>query len=617
VRFVYVTVLIALLAACPGRGTRKTLVPDVPQNGDAQARSRFNQAVSTFKKDGAVTSTEFREIIDDFPEDPIVPWAQLYAGIAAVKERKLDIASKELQDLIDNEGTDKGLRTRAQLFLGITKNYQGDSENALKLLKLGEKAIEGDSERYEYLAAVAYAFAGSERPLASLPFFDQLYPHVTPTERALIVSRVEEVVAAADPNTLKRLFDEIDDRKGPSMAAIASRLAIVLEQQGKPNDAKQMRDAAAPARAAVGLPKTIGEMAPSSSGGDSGLIGAVLPLGGNANRVGEAAVAGLGLAAGIADGKGVAAVEVRAANDGGAASLAVEDLAKANVIAIIGPIESDLVEQAAQRAEGLGVPLLSLGARPEKVAAGRFVFHVRHSAEARARALAARAISKGVTKFAVLAPDSGYGKSVTAAFVDEVTKNNGTITKTIMYPKDTKSFGSFAKKLGDGFQSVFVPEEADKLGLITPALAATGSVPKPLGTKKISGGGHPILLMSTAEGLSGDYINIAGRQSEGAWFAPGYYPDDQDPAQKQFLDRYIAAYAKAPSVTEAYAYDAALLAASASSGGRAALASTLARATLTGVTGTFQFDPDHRRADPGVIYAVVNDNNVVAIRVLK
>jgi ABC-type branched-subunit amino acid transport system substrate-binding protein len=308
---------------------------------------------------------------------------------------------------------------------------------------------------------------------------------------------------------------------------------------------------------------------------------------------------------------------VRAANDGGAASLAVEDLAKANVIAIIGPIESDLVEQAAQRAEGLGVPLLSLGARPEKVAAGRFVFHVRHSAEARARALAARAISKGVTKFAVLTPDSGYGKSVTAAFVDEVTKNNGTITKTITYPKDTKSFGSFAKKLGDGFQSVFVPEEADKLGLITPALAATGSVPKPLGTKKISGGGHPILLMSTAEGLSGDYINIAGRQSEGAWFAPGYYPDDQDPAQKQFLDRYIAAYAKAPSVTEAYAYDAALLAASASSGGRAALASTLARATLTGVTGTIQFDPDHRRADPGVIYAVVNDNNVVAIRVLK
>jgi len=86
--------LLALLTACP-RGTRKTPMPDVPQTGDAEARSRFQSARAKFNKDGG-GAAEFREIIEDYPDDPIVPWAQLYAGIAAVKERKYDAAAKTL-----------------------------------------------------------------------------------------------------------------------------------------------------------------------------------------------------------------------------------------------------------------------------------------------------------------------------------------------------------------------------------------------------------------------------------------------------------------------------------------------------------------------------------------
>jgi len=613
-RGAYVLLLVLLLAACP-RGTRKTLVPDVPQSGNAEARSRFQQARARFLQDGT-GSGQFRAIIEDFPEDPIVPWAQLYAGIAAVKERKFDVAAQALGEVVGAE-VQPGLTARAELFLGITKNYQGAWAAALPLLKRGEQAIEGDAERTEYLAAVAYATAASDQPLAALRWFDALYPRVTPTERALIVGRVEELVAAADPAVLARIFDELDDRKGPSMAVVASRLVVIAEQAGRASDAARLREIAAPARVAVGLPRTIDAAAVAAGGGgDTGLVGAVLPLAGARARIGEAAVAGLGMAAGVSDGKAVAAVEVRSALDPAAAALAVEELAKANVVAVIGPIEGDAVDAAAQRAEGLGVPLLSLAARPEERTRGRFVFHLRHSAEQRARALAQRALAKGVTTFAVLAPESGYGKSVSAAFTDEVQKGRGTIVKTVTYPKDTKAFGAFAKKLGTGWEGVFVPEDADRLGLITPAIAASGNVPRPVGTKKVSGG-RPVLLLSTAEGLTGTYVADAGRQSEGAMFAPGFYPDDQDATQKPFLDRFIAAYGRAPGVTEAYAYDAAQLAASAASGGRTALASAVARGQLVGLTGTIQFDPDHRRADPGVVYTVVVDGGVYAIRVAK
>src|SRR4051812_45584459 len=217
-RFLVVIALVLSLGACP-RHTRKTLVPDVPQNGAVEARTRFAEAKAKFLRDGRNTD-EFRQIAEDFPDDPITPWAHLYAGIAAVKARQFDAAIKALQATVDADV--EGLGVRAQLFLGIAYNYAGNPGKAVPLLRAGEKAIENDDERTEYLAALAYATSMGEQPLAALPVFDQLYSRVTPTEKALIVERVGELVAAANPDTLRRLYDEIDDKKGPSMAHVAS-----------------------------------------------------------------------------------------------------------------------------------------------------------------------------------------------------------------------------------------------------------------------------------------------------------------------------------------------------------------------------------------------------------
>ena len=614
VRAVALLTLVVALAACP-RGTRKTLVPDVPQNGDASARARFAEAKAKFLRDGRNTD-EFRQIAEDFPGDPIAPWAQLYAGIAAVKARQFDIAIRALKSTVDAD-VDAGLTARAELFLGIANNYGGDPKPVLGQLKQGEKAIENDDERTEYLAALAYATALGERPLSSLPVFDQLYVRVSPTEKALIVARVLEVVATADPETLKRLYDEIDDKKGPAMAAVASRLALLADQAGKHDD--HLAERAASARVAVGLPKTIGETPAASSGGgragNAGLVGAVLPLGGKQNRVAEAAAAGLGMAAGVSDGRGIAAVEVRSAMDADASAVAVEDLARNNVIAIVGPIDSSAVDAAGRRAESLQLPLLSLSTAAEKNAGSTYVFHMVHSGEARSRALAQRALAKGVKKFAVLAAENGYGRAMTAAFKDEVEKGGGALVSTVTYKAETKSFAGFTAKLSGDWDAVFVPAQADTLGLIAPALAATGKIPKPLGTKKVIGG-KAILLLSTAENLTAAYLTDAGRHSEGAFLAPGYYPDDQDPASKAFLDRFIAAFGRAPGFLEAYAFDAVQLAAAAGTNGRAALAATLAKGELAGLTGTIRFDQDHRRADPGVLYTVVEETSgVFAIRV--
>ena len=619
VKHALIALALLVLAACP-RQTRKTLVPDVPATGDAQARSRFMEAKNRFLRDGT-QAQEFKQIAEDFPNDPIVPWAELYAGIAAVKAREFAEAERQLSSVIASN-TNPGLTARAELFLGITKNYAGDPATARKLLARAEPAIENDDERTEYLAAFAYATAASERPLGALPIFDQLFPRVTPAERALIVQRCQELVQSLDRNTLERLFDELPDRRGPAIAAVGSRLVIFYDQAGDTARAQQMRDNMVPTRHAVGLPRTITEteVGPvTGGGGQAGLLGAVVPLGSSrANRVAEQAVAGLGLAAGASDGKGIVAIETRAAVDKASSAEAVDALARLNVIAIVGPIDNASVDGAASRAESLGVPLLSLATTAEQRATGRFVFHVRHSPEHRARMLAQRALARGVVKFALLSPDTPYGKGISAAFADAVKQGGGVIVTTVTYPGTAKSFAKEAVALKKGWDAVFVADEASRLGLIAPALAAAGNLPKAMPWPKKMKTGRPVLLLSTAEGLDASYLADAGRHSEGALFAPGFYPDSADAAHKPFIDRFVAAYGRQPEATEAYAYDAAQLAAAAGAHGRGALAAAIAKGQLQGVTGAIRFDGDRRRSDPGVIYTVVAEaEGAFAIRVAQ
>lgn len=601
-------------------------MPEAPSTGNAEARARFQEARAKFLRDGTETP-EFGRIAAEFPDDPIAPFAELYAGISAAKARKFADAQAQLEHAIAKVAArkaDPALAVRAELFLGIVLSYQGQHAAALAHLATGKPAIADDAERGEFVAAVAYSTAAGPHPLEALAAFDQLWPTATPVERAAIRARVARIVAGAEPEALRRAFDGLADRKGVAIALVASRLALLADAAGRGGEAEKLRELAGPARVAVGLPRAIapdedaGAASEGPSGpGDRGLIGAVVPLGGKQARLGEDAVAALGLAGGVADGKALAAVEVRGAADPEAAAGALDELVRANAIAVIGPIDGPSVDAAAARADAAQLPMLSLATRPEERAKGPYVFHLRHSAEARARALADRAAAKGVKQFAVLAPESGYGKAVGAAFEGELAKQGGTVVVHVTYPADTKSFATVAKKLAEArWDGVFVPEQADKLGLITPALAAAGKIPKPVGTKKVKGG-QPVLLVSTAEGLSATYLTDAGRHSEGALLAPGFYPDDQDPATKPFVERYVATYGHAPGATEAYAFDGAQLATGAGAGGRAALAGQLAKGEWIGVTGTIKFDADHRRADPGVVYTVVDEAGGFAIRVAR
>src|SRR5262249_9332446 len=164
----------------------------------------------------------------------------------------------------------------------------------------------------------------------------------SPTQRAVILARLEQVVAAADPTKLAGVYADIADRKGPSVAVVGSRLVLIKEGNGDAAGAAKLRADLAPVRMALGMPRVISESESGPAkggGGDAGLIGAVLPLGSTKyDEIAQRSVEGLGLAAGAPTGKGVAAVETRAAGDGTSSAEMVDQLARANVIAVVGPL---------------------------------------------------------------------------------------------------------------------------------------------------------------------------------------------------------------------------------------------------------------------------------------
>lgn len=605
-----ILVVALVLAACP-KPHRRTLVPEVPTSGDATARQRFLAARDALARGADGQTEEFKAIADAYAGDPVEPFALLYAGIAAQQGGEAAGAVESLTKLLALPDLEPGLRSRGELYLGLAASYLGDADTALPLLARSEAAIENDRERGEYLAAQVHANLASATPLAALPWIEKFYPVATPPERAYLLGRGAEVVAAAPAEAVAAAWDQAGG-DGVSAALLGDRFARDWAEAGDADGARRAHDQAVAARKRLGLPAESDDGVPSGPVA-IGKLGAIVAQSAKYARIGEQIVRGLDVAV-ASLGERAPAIQIEDA-EGAAAGEAVAALAGGEVVGIIGPADGASVDAASARAAELRVPLLSLNARAEeRTGGGDWVFHVMHSAEARAHTLARRAGKLGLQRFAVLRPENGYGAAVAAAFKAEVAAQGGAIVVEVTYKADSKSFAGIVKKLSGSWQAVFVPDASDRVELIAPALAAAGFLARPAGTKKATGG-RPIVLLSTVEGVGDDYVREAGRYSEGSLLAPGYFPGAVDELGLAFERIYLDATGKTPTAVDAYAYDAVRAIAAVVADGarnRGELVRRLASARLDGVTGSISFDGNHRRADDGMVYTVEVDGGGTA-----
>ncbi len=240
-------------------------------------------------------------------------------------------------------------------------------------------------------------------------------------------------------------------------------------------------------------------------------------------------------------------------------------------VAVIGPLFSREVQMLAGFAEQAEVPFITPGATISNIRRlGNYLFSTALTYTAQAHRIAAYATTRMEQKrFAVLHPDTPYGRELARLFVQEVTQQGGEIVAMESYKETDTDFGPAIrhmkgedlKRYGTvttedlpkggtrlvyqpGFEALFIPGSARQIPLIAAQLAFYDiKVP----------------LLGSNTWHSPELVRLGERSLEGSIFVDGFVPERSDPLTREFVDTYQYKFQAVPSIFAAQAYDAARL----------------------------------------------------------
>ena len=614
--------------------------PVLPAAGDragieadfAAAKSRFDQG------DGEGARAALEAFVARHPTDPSRPSADLLLARLALIRGEAAAA----KGILDPLASDPAVGMTARYFLGLAELRLGKAARAKDLLQPflsragAAAAVPANDSTVELYGALAEAGAATGDLPGAIALWDGYYHAAREPERAFARMRAEQLAAQLPGEAAWRAFGAAA-QGGLARAVLGPKASAYLRGQNDPSGAAFVEGETARARRALGFDESGQRVGP----GDPTRVGLVLPLSGKFQPVGEAALRASILALGsVSDAPATARENVGGlasqlvirdtATDPDRAARGVMELTREEaVIGIVGSADKRAAAAGLNEATQDGIPLLTLDDQaPGAISTG---FQLIHAPEARVAELARRALKLGVLEAAILGPDSASGKRLREAFRKQFTAGGGKITVEATYVTGVNTFSAAVATLRKAsFEAVFVPDSADRLELIAPALAFADLWPQPYvadgrgkskskskskrETDRGEGGTakspRHVLLLSTANDLSLKLIQNAGRYVQGALLSPGFFADDGDERSRPFVEAYRAAYGQDPHAAEAYAYDGVrLLRATTETGARtrSEVLKALATGSFPGLTGTVRFGPDHGRIDPPLVYVVDGD----------
>lgn len=207
---------------------------------------------------------------------------------------------------------------------------------------------------------------------------------------------------------------------------------------------------------------------------------------------------------------------------------------------ILGPVSSDDVGTVAAIARPARVPLITYSGDVSLAARDVFVMGL-DPANAMQRVVS-YASTKGLKRFALLAPKGAAGGRATAVYAAAVQAAGGTLVSTQTYDRGNRSIVSAATRLKarGGYDAVLIADSPKYAAMAAPSLKAAGAAsPRILGT----------------ESWSGDPLVGKTASLRGAWF-----PAISDSRFPQFADSYRTRFGTAPYRLSTFGYDSVLLA---------------------------------------------------------
>jgi ABC-type branched-subunit amino acid transport system substrate-binding protein len=313
-------------------------------------------------------------------------------------------------------------------------------------------------------------------------------------------------------------------------------------------------------------------------------IGLLIPQKGKFARVGQRVLQSVSLALGVF-GTGTPPGPPLIIEDSGedidSALQALERLhSKHRVAIVIGPVMSKGADAVIQRAEELGLPIVSLAQQASYL--GEYSTQGAITPAVQTRELARLAIQKhGMKRFAILAPKDRFGEEHSQSFWSAVEEFGGSVTAFETYSPGETDFRKAVDQLSGlfyadarlrettalakeriknqikkrtrkteryfslppvvDFDAVFIPDEPKAASLAIPTFAYRDI--------------DHIKILGISAWNSDEFIQRSQEAGNGVMFLDAYYSSAPQPSPRLFSDRFTEAFGQKPATLEAIAYD--------------------------------------------------------------
>lgn len=535
----------------------------------------------------------YRAFLQAYPKDPLVPVAKLALGRDLLQAGDNAEAAQLFAAVAQH--SDQALAEQGRFYAAVAAHRLGREEAAVAALQplVGRPIDPADTALL--LRTLAEALANLERYGEAVRVLDTLAGENVPqADRKWALDRVAELTRdKVSPKDIEQLARDLGDDR-PAWPLVVRRALRDADAAGNTDRAQELlealRDAEVPLDDEL---SAIAMRAERPTEADPQVVGAVLSLSGRGRKVGELALRGLMLAAGLPlqGPPGPNTPQLVFRDDGGEPERAVDAVNELvsvhRAIAIVGPLDVRASDAAAARAQELGVPivLLSPGGSPTK--RGEMVFRLYPTPDGEVSALLAAAKRSKRNKVAALLPEGPYGDLMASTCRAQAERMGLQLGDLLRYTAGTTSFLPQAQALAKlDFDTLLLADDARSVALIAPALASSG-IWSTLPGQAAPSNGRSITVLAPSVAYDPTLMHTVGRYLQGALVSVPFDARGGN-APPQFVQRFEAQFNDPPDAFAAFAYDAYRLIRKAVESGaktRSALAAALSRVEVDDTAG--------------------------------
>jgi ABC-type branched-subunit amino acid transport system substrate-binding protein len=285
-------------------------------------------------------------------------------------------------------------------------------------------------------------------------------------------------------------------------------------------------------------------------------------------------------------------------NDPRETARVAEDAIRDGAVAVIGPLFAQQVAPVASEASQVRAPVFSFST--DQAAVGQGAYLVSLTPRTEVERMVDWAVSQGVNRFAMLGPDSTYGRTVEAALREEAVERGAIVIATEFYRPNDSSPQEPARRVAmvvkaentanPGTVAVLIPESGVQLRSVASLLPYVGD-----------------LNLREIKFLGTGLWNDPEIWRESA-LRGGAFPATDPVTLADFERRYQATFGEPAPRLASFGYDAGALVATLASNERLDAAMVQRVQGWGGVNGLFRFQPDGS-AERGLVVRQLVDAN--------